>query len=73
MKYLSGDNISSLIGIPTSKPGILGWHFENVMFLRKDLVFARYSDGEMYGGEILIKVFLEDDQIIFAESLWNYH
>ena len=72
MNYLDR-NADSLIHLPTSQIGILSWYFENVLFLRKDLIFARYSDGEMYGGDILIEVIHSEDRVISMRTLWNYH
>jgi len=73
MKYLHAGRASHLIKIQTSKPGILTWHFHSVMFFRKDLASAKCDDGEMYGGDILLKIAFSDNQAIDMRALWNYH
>ena len=73
MKYLDTGKASHLIKNQTSKPGILSWHFYSVIFLKKDLIFAQYDDGEMSGGEILIKVILSENQVTAMKALWNSH
>jgi hypothetical protein len=73
MKYLDAGKASHLIKIQTSKPGILSWHFHSVIFLKKDLIFAQYDDGEMSGGEILIKVIFAENKVTAMKALWNYH
>lgn len=67
------DHADTLIQLPTSKPGILSWHFERIFFIKKDLVFASFSDGEMYGGDLLVEIIQSGDQIESAETIWNYH
>ena len=73
IEYLDSEKASDLIKIQTSKPGILTWHFHDVIFLKKDLIFAKYDDGEMFGGDILLKAIFSDDRLTHMESLWNYH
>jgi hypothetical protein len=70
MTYLD-TNADSLIQLPTSKPGILSWHFEKIFFIDKDLVFASFSDGEMYGGDLLVEISRSEDQIKSMRALWN--
>jgi len=72
-KYLDSGKASQLIKIQTSKPGILTWYFHSVIFLKKDLIYAQYDDGEMSGGEILIKVILSENQVTAMKALWNSH
>ena len=62
-----------MIKTQTSKPGILKWYFSKITFLRKDLIFGQYEDGEMFGGEILIKVISSGDKIVNMKTLWNRH
>lgn len=71
--YLDSEKASDLIKIQPSKPGILIWHFHDVIFLTKDLIFAKYDDGEMFGGDILLKAIFSDDQLTNMKALWNYH
>lgn len=73
IKYLDSGEASDLIKIQTSKPGILTWHFHGVIFLKKDLIFAQYDDGEMFGGDILIEVIFSENQVTNMKALWNYH
>jgi hypothetical protein len=73
IKYLDSGEASDLIKIQTSKPGILTWLFHDVIFLKKDLIFAQYDDGEMFGGDILIKVIFLENQATNMKALWNYH
>ncbi len=72
MTYLDS-NANDLIQLPTSKPGILSWHFEKIFFIERDLVFASFSDGEMYGGDLLIEVIESGGQIQSMRTIWNYH
>lgn len=72
-KYLDSGKASQLIKIQTIKPGILTWYFHSVIFLKKDLIYAQYDDGEMSGGEILIKVILSENQVTAMKALWNSH
>lgn len=73
INYLRSKRAQALIKIQTSKPGILKWYFYNITFLRKDLIFGQYEDGEMFGGDILIKVISSGDKIVNMKTLWNYH
>ncbi len=73
LNYLDSRRASGLIKIQTSKPGILTWHFHGVIFLKKDLIFAQYDDGEMFGGDILIKVLFSENQATAMKALWSYH
>jgi len=73
LKYLVSEKASDLIKIQTSKTGILTWHFHDVIFLKKDLIFAQFDDGEMFGGDILLKVISSVDEVADMKSLWNYH
>ena len=72
-KYLERREASDLVRIQTSKPGVLIWHFHSVIFLKKDLIFASYEDGEISGGDILLKVIFTDNQVTNMKSLWDYH
>jgi hypothetical protein len=71
INYLRSKRAQALIKIQTSKPGILKWYFFKITFLRKDLIFGEYEDGEMYGGKILIKVVSSGDKIVNMKTLWN--
>ena len=71
--YLDGERAQALIKIQTSKPGILKWYFFKITFLRRDLIIGQYEDGEMFGGDILIKVISSGDKIVNMKTLWNYH
>lgn len=73
ISYLDREKAQALIKIQTSKPGILKWYFSKITFLRKDLIFGEYEDGEMFGGEILIKVISSGDKIVNMKTLWNSH
>lgn len=73
IEYLNSREASDLIRIQTSKPGILTWHLHSVIFLKKELIFASYDDGEMYGGDILLKVISSGNEVTGMKSLWNYH
>ena len=73
INYLDSERVQALIKIQTSKPGILKWYFAKITFLRKDLIFGQYEDGEMFGGHILIKVISSGDKIVNMKTLWNYH
>ena len=72
MKYLDSGIAPDLIKIKTSKPGILTWYIHSLIFLKKDLIFAQYDDGEMYGGDILIKVIFSRNQVTAMKAMWNY-
>ena len=71
MTYLDS-NAHDLIQLPTSKPDILLWHFEKIFFIEKDLVFASFSDGEMYGGDLLVEVIESGGRIKSMKTIWNY-
>lgn len=73
MKYLDAGKAPDLIKIRTSKPGILAWYFHSVIFLKRDLVFAQYDDGEMFGGDILLRVKISGNEVTGMRCLWNYH
>lgn len=73
IEYLDSEKASDLIKIQPSKPGILTWHFHSVIFLKKELIFASYDDGEMFGGDILLKAIFLDDRLNNMKALWNYH
>ncbi len=73
IKYFDSERVQALIKIQTSKPGILKWYFSKITFLRKDLIFGEYEYGEMFGGEILIKVVSSGDKIVNMKTLWNRH
>ena len=73
IEYLDSEKASDLIKIQPSKPGILTWHFHDVIFLKKDLIFAQYDDGEMHGGDILLKIIISGGKVTGMKSLWNYH
>lgn len=73
LKYLRTENASRLIRIPTSKPGWLKWNFHDVIYLKKDLIFVKYNDGEMFGGDVLLRIIADEDQISNINILWNDH
>ena len=73
IKYFDSERVQALIKIQASKPGILKWYFSKNTFLRKDLIFGQYEDGEMFGGYILIKVISSGDKIVNMKTLWNCH
>ena len=73
INYLGSKRAQRLIKIQTSKPGILKWYFFKITFLRRDLIIGQYEDGEMFGGDILIKVISSGDKIVNMKTLWNYH
>lgn len=73
INYLGSKRAQGLIKIQTSKPGILKWYFFKITFLRRNLIFGQYEDGEMFGGDILIKVISSGDKIVNMKTLWNYH
>jgi hypothetical protein len=72
-KSVDTGSASDLVKIQTSKPGMLIWHFHSVIFSKKDLIFAQYDDGEIYGRDILIKVIFSENQATAIKALWNYH
>ncbi len=61
---------SKLIAHSPSMDG-LSWHFPNLFFLRNNLVLARYEDGEMYGGELLIVINFQNNKVVSAEVVWD--
>lgn len=67
------NHADTLIQLPTSKPGILSWHFEKIFFIEKNLVFASFSDGEMYTGDLLVEIIQSGDQIKSMKTIWNYN
>ena len=71
--YLESSKGLELITAQTSKPGLLNWYFIDSWFLKNDLIFASYEDGEMNGGDILIKVVWSGNRILKMENLWEFH
>ena len=53
--YLNSNEAISHIDRQTSKPGILSWYIHSAIFLKNDLVYAQYEDGEMEMGEFVAK------------------
>lgn len=69
-EYLHSKKAFVLIGFAPSNE-YLRWNFHHIIFLRPDLVFASYDDGEMYGGDFLLKVDYSGEQVISIKTLWN--
>jgi hypothetical protein len=69
-EYLKGRGGASLIKIQTFKEG-LTWNFYDLVFLRKDLVFVSYDDGEMLGGELLLKIIYSKNKVVSMKALWD--
>jgi hypothetical protein len=70
LKFLNSDEKVSLIGFQPSNVG-LSWYLYDLVFLRKDLIFVSYEDGQMYGGDLLISVKYSDNKVISMKTLWN--
>jgi len=69
-KYLGSKKGIALIGLEPSSAG-LTWYFHRVVFLRMDLLFVSYEDGQMYGGDLLVKIDSSDNKVISMRTLWN--
>jgi hypothetical protein len=41
--------------------------------MKKDLIFVKYNDGEMFGGDVLLRIIADEDQISNINILWNDH
>ena len=69
IKYIT-DKADHLIGILPGNKG-LKWIFSEIIYLRKDLIFVSYDDGEMYGGDVLIKITLTNNKVVSMKTIWN--
>ena len=71
MMLLLQEHAKDFITIKTSKEG-LKWNISGIVFIREDLIFAQYDDGEMEGGELLLKITYEkENNSINTIVLWN--
>jgi len=70
MSYINYEGAKGLIRISPNKPG-LTWSFYDIVFLRKDLILVSYDDGEMTGGDLLIKVDYKKEKILNMQTLWD--
>lgn len=43
----------------------------SVIFLKEDLVFAKYDDGEMFGGDFFIEAIFSDERLTNLKTLWT--
>lgn len=68
-KFLKSEKAISLVGFTPEKGG--SWSFYQIVYLRKDLMFVSYDDGEMYGGNLLVKITSSNNQIISMKTVWN--
>ena len=71
INYLYGGKANKLIKRETSKPGILTWYFNSVIFLKNDIIFTEYDDGEMAGGFFLLKVIWVGQEVGDMIPLWE--
>ena len=46
------------------------WFIVKLFFIRNDLIYAQFEDGEMYGGAVLLKVNFSGSKIISIQRLW---
>ncbi|MDY6906534.1 MAG: hypothetical protein SWH61_17835 [Thermodesulfobacteriota bacterium] len=70
LEHIESGELAKLIKSPISNPA-LSWNFHDLVFLRNDLLFISYDDGEMYGGNLLVAIsFLKGDKVSM-EIIWN--
>lgn len=46
------------------------WFIVKLSFIRNDLIYAQFEDGETYGGAVLLKVNFSGSKIITIQRLW---
>ncbi len=46
------------------------WFIVKLFFIRNDLIYAHFEDGEMYGGVVLLKVNFSGSEVISIVKLW---